>query len=110
MGWTSLDGWYGQEKTCEYNEKGNSMNSDLDAVRDAAEQGDAKAQFVLGMMYATGRGAPFDYIQAHVWLSLGASQQHSKAIKERKFVAARMTLTQIAQAREMARNQSMVRG
>ncbi len=85
------------------------MNSDLNEVREAAEQGDAKAQFVLGMMYATGRGAPFDYIQAHVWLSLGASQKHRNAIKERKFVAAHMTPAQIAQALEMAQNRRMAR-
>ena len=78
-------------------------DTDFDAVRKAAEQGDAKAQFFLGMMYATGLGASFDYVQAHVWLSLAASQQHSKAVTERKFVATRMTFAQIVLAQELAR-------
>ncbi len=84
------------------------MNSEIDAICEAAEQGDAKAQFILGMMYATGRGVRFDYVQAYVWLSLGASQQYRNAVKERKFVAARMTAAQIAKAREMARTREMV--
>ncbi|MBF0141074.1 MAG: SEL1-like repeat protein [Magnetococcales bacterium] len=76
----------------------------LDVVCDAAEQGDAMAQYNLGMMYLTGRGIPFNYVQAYAWLSLAASQQHRNARKDLKFVAARMTLEQIAQAKELVRN------
>lgn len=35
--------------------------------RKTAEQGDAKAQYHLGVLYATGRGVPPDYAQAVVW-------------------------------------------
>ena len=118
MGWTSSDGWYGQAKIYErhpptpptvHDWTGNGMKNDIDAVREAAEQGDAKARFILGMMYATGRGMPFDYVQAHVWLSLSESQKYKNATKERRFVVAHMTLAQITQAKELVRNRSMVR-
>ena len=79
-------------------------NETLEVVCNAAEQGDARAQYKLGLMYATGRGIPFNYVQAYAWLSFAAAQQHKKARKERKFVATRMTLTQIAQAKELVLN------
>ena len=34
-------------------------------IRARAEQGDASAQFNLGVMYANGEGVPQDYVQAH---------------------------------------------
>ena len=37
-----------------------SAQDDLDTVRQAAEQGDATAQFNLGNMYANGEGVPQD--------------------------------------------------
>ena len=40
----------------------------------AAEQGHANAQFLLGFMYATGRGVAQDYIQGHKWINLAASR------------------------------------
>lgn len=36
----------------------------------AAEQGNADAQFKLGRMYANGYGVPQDYVQAHMWFNL----------------------------------------
>ena len=45
----------------------------LEAVgwwRKAAEQGYAKAQFNLGIMYGNGRGVPQDYVEAHMWFNL----------------------------------------
>ena len=37
---------------------------DYEATRHAAEQGDADAQFNLGVAYATGEGVPQDYVTA----------------------------------------------
>ena len=51
-----------------------SAQDDLDTVRQAAEQGDATAQFNLGAMYAIGRGVPQDDETAHVWLNVAASR------------------------------------
>jgi uncharacterized protein len=42
--------------------------------RKAAEQGDAHAQFNLGVMYADGIGVPQDAVQAYMWYNLAAAQ------------------------------------
>ena len=39
-----------------------------------ANQGDARAQLSLGLMYANGRGVPQDYKEALVWLRKAAAQ------------------------------------
>jgi hypothetical protein len=38
--------------------------------RKAADQGNAKAQSNLGVMYANGWGVPQDYAQAYMWFNL----------------------------------------
>ena len=40
----------------------------------AAEQGDATAQYNLGLMYATGEGVPEDHAEAAKWFRLAAEQ------------------------------------
>ncbi|MCH8098520.1 MAG: sel1 repeat family protein [Proteobacteria bacterium] len=40
--------------------------------RPLAEQGDAEAQFNLGLMYYKGRGVPQDYAEAVKWYRLAA--------------------------------------
>ena len=47
--------------------------------RKAAEQGDAKAQFNLGLMYANGRGVRQDDAQAEQWYRKAAKQGDAKA-------------------------------
>ena len=84
---------------------------DAEAVgwyRKAAEQGYAKAQFNLGNMYITGLGVPLDYAQAHMWYNLAASrhppgEERDQAVKNRDFVAKRMTPAQISEAQKLAR-------
>ncbi len=39
----------------------------LREFRPLAEQGNADAQFNLGIMYYTGKGVPQDYVQALLW-------------------------------------------
>jgi|GEM_PF-6043788 len=51
----------------------------LDACRKAAEQGDAKAQNHLGMMYYTGMGMTQDYKQAEFWFRKAATQGDATA-------------------------------
>jgi TPR repeat protein len=72
--------------------------------RKAADQGDATAQGRLGVMYFDGVGVPQDYVQAYMWLNLSASQGIKLAAEERDKVAQRMTPTQIAEARKLARD------
>ena len=44
-----------------------SSRSEKDNVFKQAEKGDAKAQFVLGLKYDTGKGVPQDYAEAAKW-------------------------------------------
>ena len=53
----------------------NVLDADpLAADRARAEQGDAKAQQQLGMMYYLGQGMDADYAAAHEWLDKAATQ------------------------------------
>jgi hypothetical protein len=47
--------------------------------RKAAEQGDARAQFTLGIMYAKGEGGPQDYAVAASWFRKAAEQGYADA-------------------------------
>ena len=44
-----------------------------------AEQGDARAQFNLGLMHKNGEGVPQDYGEAVKWFRAAAEQGHDKA-------------------------------
>jgi uncharacterized protein len=84
--------------------------------RKAAERGNADAQSNLGFMYYNGYGVPQNYVQAHMWFNLAASRYgaayiydadyqregRDKALKNRDFVAAKMTAAQIAEAQRLA--------
>jgi TPR repeat protein len=48
-------------------------------LRKAAEQGNARAQFNLGLMYATGQGVPQDYVEAARWFRKAAGQGNASA-------------------------------
>ena len=69
----------------------------------AAEQGNAYAQFRLGIAYHRGKGVVQDLVYSYVWFSLGAWQQHGFSSARKKNVAARMTPEQIAEAQKLAR-------
>ena len=56
-----------------------SAQDNLDTVRQAAERGDATAQFNLGVMYANGEGVPQDDAEAVQWYRLAAEQGHAEA-------------------------------
>ncbi|WP_435140954.1 tetratricopeptide repeat protein [Pseudopelagicola sp. nBUS_19] len=54
----------------------------LDAAKEwrpLAEQGHARAQFFLGLMYDKGRGVPKDYVEAVVWYRKASKQGYFKA-------------------------------
>ena len=51
-----------------------SAQDNLDTVRQAAEQGDAAAQFSLGFMYHEGKGVLKDDAEAVRWYRLAAEQ------------------------------------
>ena len=51
----------------------------LDAVKKAAEQGDALSQYSLGFMYARGNGVPEDDAEAARWYRQATEQGHAAA-------------------------------
>jgi TPR repeat protein len=58
-------------------------------------------------MYATGRGVPQDYVQAHMWINLAASrptgEERETAAELRDLLRTQMTPEQIAEAQRLAR-------
>lgn len=68
-----------------------------------AEAGNAQAQYLLGRMYAGGEGLLQDFVPAHKWLNLAASQGLSDARTLRDTISARMTAGQLAEAQSLAR-------
>ena len=69
----------------------------------AAEQGDAYAQYNLGMMYRKGEGVPKDSVYAYMWWNIAAAGGDKFASESRDSVAKEMTASQIAKAEELAR-------
>jgi TPR repeat protein len=51
----------------------------LAELETAADQGDAVAQFNLGLIYYYGHGVPQDYLQAVAWYRKAADQGHAGA-------------------------------
>lgn len=67
----SLVGLVGQGTT--------SAQTSLTETRQRADQGDVAAQYLLGLMYATGEGAPKDDAQVTAWYRKAAEQGHIAA-------------------------------
>lgn len=67
-----------------------------------AEQGNAKAQYILGLMHRQGQGVQQSYVLAYEWLSLAATFGEKDAIKFRELLAAKMTASQIEEAQRLA--------
>jgi len=72
-------------------------------LKAAAEQGDAEAQMMLGILYAEGEGTLQNYVEAHKWFNLSAAHGHAQARNARDKVAEKMTPEQIATAQRLAR-------
>jgi TPR repeat protein len=70
--------------------------------RTLAEQGNAKAQNVLGVMFRKGEGVPKNPARAHMWLSFAAKRGDAKAKAELREVSRAMTAQEISQAEVMA--------
>jgi TPR repeat protein len=75
----------------------------LRLIRPLADQGDANAQYILGVFYNNGLGVPQDYVRSHMWLNLAATQGRESAATFRDLVARLMTPAQIAEAQKLAR-------
>jgi TPR repeat protein len=75
----------------------------LRLIRPLAEQGDASAQYKLGVFYDNGLGVPQDLVRAYMWFTLSAAQGKDGAAVFRDLIARRMTPTQITEAQKFAR-------
>ena len=71
--------------------------------RPLAEQGNPKAQSVLGVMFRKGEGVPKNPARAHMWFSFAAARGDARAKTELREVSRTMTPPEIAQAEAMAR-------
>ena len=86
--------------------KNGKVLSFLDIIRHyhaKAEQGNADAQYKLGLMYSEGIGMKRNYVRAHVWLSLAAAKGHQFARLHRESLDTQMSIGEISQAERLAR-------
>src|SRR5215218_63875 len=73
----------------------------------AAMQGQPIAQYKLGILYVNGKGVPKDFVLAYTWFSLSAGNVvsgTSEAARQRDMLTARMTQTQIAEAKKLVKS------
>ena len=68
-----------------------------------AEQGLADAQGALSAMYVRGWGVIKDWVYAHMWGNLAASNGSEDGVKSRDIAATSMTPAKIAEAQKLAR-------
>jgi hypothetical protein len=71
--------------------------------RAMAEQGNAKAQGVLGAMYRRGHGVARSSLYAFVWLSRAAAHGDTSAKAELREVSQTMTPAELSQAQDMTK-------
>ncbi|MEA2885975.1 MAG: hypothetical protein QOD11_335 [Bradyrhizobium sp.] len=71
--------------------------------RTLAEQGNAKAQNVLGVMFRKGEGVPKNPVRAHMWFGVAAARGDATAKAELREVSRMMTAQEISQAEAMAK-------
>ena len=69
----------------------------------AADTGVAEAQYILGLMYATGHSVSENIIIAHMWFNLAAMQGVAEARDHRVDLALQMSPAEIAKAQRLAR-------
>jgi len=70
--------------------------------RPLAEQGNAKAQSLIGVMYRRGQGVARNSIHAFIWLSRAAARGDARAKTELHEVSQTMTPQEISEAQQMA--------
>jgi len=69
--------------------------------RPLAQQGNAKAQSLLGVMYRKGQGVAKSSAHAFVWFSMASARGDARAKAELAEVSHSMTAEELARAREM---------
>ena len=74
----------------------------MQVFRALAEQGNAKAQSVLGVMHRRGEGVARNSVRAFVWFSRAAARGDARAKAELRDVSQTMTPEELSQAQAMA--------
>ena len=70
--------------------------------KQSADAGNSLAQYMMGRLYAEGRGVVRDKVAAYMWFDLSASNGNSSAIAARDAVAAGLDSDQIDRAQDLA--------
>ncbi len=73
----------------------------IQLVRPLAQQGNARAQALLGGMYRRGQGVAKSSAHAFMWLSMASARGNAKARAELHEVSGSMSPEELAHAREM---------
>ena len=69
----------------------------------AAEQGFASAQYTLGVMYGNGTGVVQDFMYAHMWFNIAASNGDENSKEHIEEIEGLMTSSQIEEAQRLAK-------
>ena len=83
--------------------KGESNDGEISSIISKAEQGDAEAQYNLGVMSVKGEGILQDYIKGYAWYNLTASRGHENAKKNRDIILKKMPPSQIKEGQKLFR-------
>lgn len=67
-----------------------------------ANQGDAQSQYHLGRLYEAGEGVVQNYVEAHKWYNLAASQGVEASRQARDNLASQMSAEALSQAQSLA--------
>ncbi len=67
-----------------------------------ARTGDPEAQYMLGQMYAQGRGTLQNFVEAHRWYNLAAARGYAEAANARDALERKMTPAQVSEAQQLA--------
>ena len=79
------------------------MAEELVREQTAAENGNADAQFNLGVMYANGEGMPQVFLQAYAHFSVAAANGDKRAPRMRDKVAKKLAPDAVLEAQALAR-------
>ena len=72
-------------------------------IRPLAEQGQAHAQYNLGVLYANGRGVMQDLIMAYVWSNVAAANGNELASENTQTYAKRLDKSDLKKAQKLSR-------
>ena len=88
--------------TLEFLGAGGYAQTKFDYTLDLAQQGNARAQVNLGLMYYKGEGVLEDYVQAYAWWNIAATRGDEDAKTNKESLKKEMTREQIAKGQELA--------